>query len=59
MATSRGANLVGMSTMSLDACHFSLLIKKKKYYCLMCFNCWLLGFIRYRVIKALPKKDIE
>ena len=30
MAASRGVKLVGMSTMSLDTCHFSLLIKKKK-----------------------------
>ena len=30
MEVSRGANLVGMSMMPLDACPLSLLIKKKK-----------------------------
>jgi len=38
MAASRGANLVGMSMMSLDACPFSLLIKKKD----LLFLCYFL-----------------
>ena len=51
MAASRGANLVGMSTMSLDACPFSLLIKNKNL-----FNCKkkkLQVYVNYNFVTSL------